>query len=103
MRLLIVILVMIPGVAAASTTESQVLVDMCEFAARMARWLVGAGYVISATTLVRFAGSAAFMGRFPAPNFLTWAAALFVLSTIPMIIAYVINGSFGFDCPTFSG
>jgi hypothetical protein len=40
------------------------------------------------------------LGRFPAPNFVTWIIALFVLGSVPPIMSYLMSGNFTYQCPS---
>jgi len=78
--------------------NSVVLTDMCNLLAKIAVWLISIGYIASIITLARFSISASILGKFPAPNFITWMAGVFVLSMVIPIISYITNQSFSFQC-----
>lgn len=73
---------------------------VCNLFVSIAFWLKSVGYVVAAITLARFSISASILGRFPAPNFVTWIIALFVLGSVPPIMSYLMSGNFTYQCPS---
>lgn len=75
--------------------QSQVLQDTCQFAADIAQWLVGIGYVCGVIGLAMVSMRASVQGRFSLGGFGGIMLGMFTLAMIPSIIGYIISGQFG--------
>ena len=61
-------------------------------------WLRGVVYVLAAISLVFMSFQASVLGRFSMGRLATWGGALFVVSSVPGIVRFLVDGPPGFNC-----
>lgn len=81
-----------------TTSNHSVLLETCMLMLRFWRWLTVWVYVLSACSLALMSFRASILGQFSMGNFITWAAALFVMSMTEPVLAFLTNGSARLGC-----
>jgi hypothetical protein len=89
-------------VATEAHAISQVLLQTCSIALTIWVWIRGAVYVLAAISLALMSIQASILGRFSMERFATWGIALFVLSSVPAILAFLTYGNSALNCNLYN-
>lgn len=96
MAVLALLAVAAPDLAHASTVLSQTCVIVLSFWV----WLRGVVYVLAAIALAFMSFQASILGKFSMGRLTVWGGALFAVSVVPGILAFLTNSALTLDCPT---
>jgi len=99
-RTLIAALLALAAATAPAFAASALLAETCAWLSGIVKWLVGVAYVTATIGFVFISIKASAMGKFSAGGFITILAGLFVVSTSPAILSYVMDGTFSWTCAT---
>lgn len=98
LQIAVVATLVVVAQAGSADAASAVLNKTCVWLSSIAKWLIGVSYVVGTIGVAFVSIKASATGKFSSGGFLAIMMGLFLVSSIPALTSFLVDGTFTWTC-----